>query len=212
MKASVLSIEGQKVREIELPGVFSEPIDGNLIKRAVLSIESAAMQPKGTKKSAGRNYTARYIGARRKPQMHRTINIEKARLPRMRNRRYISSGKVALVPWAVGGPAAHPPKVEKILKEKINRKEKQKATRSAIAATAVAELVRKRGHKISDKLVFPVIVEKKIEALDRTKNVVLALERLSLILDVDRAKAARKRRAGKGKKRGRRYKKAKSVL
>ncbi|MBI2598393.1 MAG: 50S ribosomal protein L4 [Candidatus Diapherotrites archaeon] len=212
MKAEILGIDGKKVKEIDLPEVFQTPVDEKLIKRAVLSIESAAMQPKGPSKSAGRNYTAVYIGSRGKPQMYRSINIEKARLPRLKNRRFLVSGRVALVPHAVGGPKAHPPKTEKIWKEKINKKEKRKALNSAIAATAISELVRTRGHRISEELKLPIIVEKKFEELEKTKKVVEVLKNISLLDDVLRAKRNRKIRAGKGKKRASRYKTPKSVL
>lgn len=212
MKAQVLSVEGKKLREIMLPQVFETTVDSKLIQRAVLAIESAGLQPKGIKLSAGRNKTAVYIGSRGKPQPYRTINVGRARLPRLKNRRNLLSGNVAMVPQAVGGPRAHPPKVEKRIKEKINKKEKQLALKSAIAACALSELVLKRGHKISSGVSLPVVVENKFESLSKTKDVLKVLEALSLGSDIERAKGARKRRSGAGKKRGRKYKKAKSVL
>lgn len=211
MKANVLGIDGTQLKQIELPHVFAEEINMPLIKRAVLSIESAAVHRKGGKKGAGRNYTARYVGLRGKPAKHRHINTEVSRLPRLKNRRYISAGNVALIPWAVHGTKAHPLKVEKNPLEDINRKEKRKATNSAIAATAMAELVKKRGHKF-ESVNFPIVVEEKLEALAKTKNVIEVMKALKVWSDVVRAKKGRSIRAGKGKKRGRKYKKAKSVL
>ena len=125
-KSAVYSIDGKKLKEIELPEVFNEPINSELIKRAVLSIQSKRKQPKGNYKMAGRNYTAVYRGLRHLSTMHRTINVSHARLPRLKNRRYLLQGDVALVPQAVGGPKAHPPKPEKKIHEKINKKEKRK--------------------------------------------------------------------------------------
>ena len=211
MKAAVLSIDGSKQKEIELPEVFSTKVDEVLIRRAVLSIQSARLQPNSPYKGAGREYSAWYIGSRGQPAQYRTMNTEHSRLPRLKNRRQLTAGKVALVPHAVKGPAAHPPKVEKILKEKINRKEKKKAVESAIAATAMKELVKKRGHRPGSRE-LPIIVEDKLEQIDKTRKVTEMLEKLGLIDDVERAKQKRKLRAGKGKKRGRKYKKAKSVL
>src|SRR3989344_574496 len=211
MKAAVLGIDGSRQKDIELPGVFSTKVDEALIRRAVLSIQSARLQPKPPGKVAGREYTAWYIGSRGQPAQYRTMNTEHSRLPRLKNRRQLTAGKVALVPHAVKGPQAHPPKVEKVLKEKINRKEKKKAVDSAIAATAMKALVEKRGHKIG-AMNLPIIVEDKFEQVDKTKKVVEILRKLGLIADVERAKDKRKLRAGKGKKRGRKYRKAKSIL
>ena len=212
MKAAVLSVEGNKSGEIELPGVFSEELNRVLIKRAVLASQSSRVQPKGPNKSAGRNYTATYIGSRKKPQQYRTINVGHARLPRLKNRRHLLSGQVALVPQAVKGPRAHPPKPEKNNEEKINRQEKRKALRSAIAATSVKELVSARGHIVPKRFEFPLVGEKRFEGIDKTKKVVEVFEKIGLIEDVKKSKSSRKIRAGKGKKRGRKYKKTKSVL
>ena len=63
--------------------------------------------------------------------------------------RRTAQGAGAFVPQAVGGRRAHPPKVEKILFERINRKERLKALASAIAASAKAEIVAGRGHRIT---------------------------------------------------------------
>ncbi|HEX58626.1 MAG TPA: 50S ribosomal protein L4, partial [Methanomicrobia archaeon] len=110
---------------------------------------------------------------------------------------------------AVGGRRAHPPKPEKILSEKINKKERRKALRSAIAATADENLVRQRGHKFSAEL--PIVMEDAFEGLKKTREVKEVFERIGVWEDVLRAKE-RKVRAGIGKMRGRRYKTKKSVL
>jgi len=112
MKASVLSLEGKKVKEISLSRAFEAEVDSGLIKRAVLSMQSMAVQPQGTKPRAGRDNTARYIGRRSLPASQRGINVGRARLPRLNNRRGRSAGRVAGIPRAVGGPRAHPPKAE----------------------------------------------------------------------------------------------------
>ncbi len=212
MSVGVLSLSGAKLREIQLPKVFETEIDAGLIKRAVLAMRSARVQPKGNMPWAGRLNTAEYVGARRKPQVYRTINIDRARKPRMKNRRYLISGNVASIAGVVGGPKAHPPKVEKKIAEGINRKEKRKARDAAIAASANAEMVRQRGHRVPDGIKLPIVVESKIESLKKTKEVKKVLESLRVWGDVERAKNGRKVRAGKGRMRGRRYKRAKSLL
>ncbi len=212
MKGYVISIEGKKLSELELPKQFSAQIDEGLIKRAVLAIQSAGVQLKYPTPLAGRNNTALYVGARGKPTMYRTINVGHARKPRMKNRRGLLYGQVAGIPGVRGGPKAHPPKPTKISEEKINRKEKRKATESAIAATGKGELVKKRGHIFDANISFPIIVESKLETMDKTKNVADAFEAIGIIADVEKAKRKRQIRAGKGKKRGRKHKNRKSIL
>nr|AJS11807.1 50S ribosomal protein L4P [uncultured archaeon] len=214
MKASVYSIEGQALRQIELPEAFNEEIDFNLIKRAVLAIRSAKRKSYGANPRAGRNNTAIYVGARHYPTPMRTINTGRARKPRLQNRRYLLYGRVAGIAGVVSGPKAHPAKAEKQLREKINKKEKRKATRSALAATAVKELVKKRGHYFDEAKTkeLPIIVEEKFESLKKAKEVAKAFENLGIMQDIERAREKRQKRAGKGKRRGRRYKKRKSIL
>lgn len=212
MKSFIYSIEGKPLKEVELPAVFGEEFQPGLIKRAVLSIQSARLQPKGTSPKAGRDNTAQYRGWRGLPSMERTINVGHARLPRMKNRRHLLQGRVAKVSQAVGGVRAHPPVPEKAVMERINRKEKKAATNSAIACTGDKDKVKKRGHKFDETLSFPIILEDKFQELAKTKDVLAVLERLKLKADIERAKRGRKIRAGKGKRRGRKYKKVKSIL
>ena len=82
----------------------------------------------------------------------------------------------ALVPNTVGGRRAHPPKAEKNWQEKINKKERRKAIRSAMAATVNKELVAERGHVVPDN--YPFVLESGLELLDKTKQIVDALKRL----------------------------------
>jgi len=210
MKADVLSVEGKKVKSISLPAVFSHAYEPELIKRAVLSAQSARIQPKGVKPKAGRDNTAEYKGSRKLPQHARTINIGHARLPRMKNRRVLVAGRVASVSQAVGGPKAHPPKTEQKRAEKINKKERARALASAIAATADADLVKKR--HIAEGIPLPIVFENIFEKFDKTKQVVGSLKSIGVFADVESAKKKKKIRAGKGKKRGRVHKRKKSIL
>ena len=47
MKVNVYSIQGEVKEEIELPAIFNEEYRPDLIKRAVLSAQSARIQPWG---------------------------------------------------------------------------------------------------------------------------------------------------------------------
>jgi large subunit ribosomal protein L4e len=194
MGVKIIDIGGKVVGEIELPKVFSEVYRPDLIKRAVLASQANRLQPYGSFKYAGLLKSARYWGT----------GFGVARVPRIAGGR-----RAAIVPQARGGRRAHPPKPEKVLSEKINKKERLLALKSAIAATANPELVSARGHIFEAEL--PVVAEG-VEELSRTKEVVEFLKSAGLYDDVKRAKDGIKIRAGKGKMRGRRYKKPKSVL
>ena len=208
---AVFSRDGVKVKDIQLPAVFTTHYDPTLIKRAVLAVQSTRVQPFGHKRGAGRMNTAEYIGVRGKPTMHKTINVGHARLPRLRNKRGILYGKVASVPQAVGGPRAHGPKVETVTEERINVKERKKAIASAIAASVNAKIVKARGHTFDDK-VFPLIVDATFENTSKTKEIVKALTALHVVKDVEKAKDSKRTRAGKNKNRGMRFRMKKSLL
>ncbi len=202
----VYSITGEKIKDIELPSVFKEEIRPDIINRACLAYRSRFYQPKGTYSRAGLETSARYVG--RRYSYHSMIARGIARLPRILLPKG-GIGQVRKVPQARKGRRAHPPKVEKILEEKINKKEYKKALRSAIAATAVSELVKRRNHIFEGEV--PIIIEDKFSELKKTKEVMEVLKKLGLEKELERTKE-KKIRAGKGKMRGKKYKKKKGIL
>jgi len=195
MKAQVRTLTGEIAHEIDLPEIFTEEYRPDLIKRAVLALQSTRFQPHGTHPYAGMRTSAESWGSGRGV----------AQVPRLKN-----GSRVARVPQATGGRAAHPPKVEKVLVKEINRKEKQKAFRSAVAASTYQDLVQERGHLFEGDL--PLVFEDRFEEITRTGDVISALSALGVYADVERAKSSKKVRAGRGTMRGRRYKQRKSVL
>lgn len=209
MKTKILGIDGSNKGTIELPVVFQTEYKPVLIKRAVLAIQTAKLQPKGADPRAGLKNTATYIGTRGKPTPQRTINTDKARLPRIKNKKYLLYGRVGRVGQAVGGRSPHSPKSWKIIKEKINKKEKKLALESAIATTAMKNLVEKRFVVETD---LPIIIEEKFEDTKKTKDLIEILKKIKVEKDVQNAKQKTKKRAGKGKTRGRTKKIKKSIL
>jgi len=195
MKAQIKTIEGGVSRNIDLPVMFSEEYRPDLIKKAVMALQSTRRQPHGTYPYAGICSSAVGWGSGRGA----------SHVPRIKN-----GSRAAKVPQAKGGREAHPPVVAKVLVKQINQKEKQKAFRSAIAASVQEELVRKRGHLFEGAV--PVVFEDEFETLSRTQDVISALTAAGVFQDVERAKESRKVRAGRGKMRGRRYKQRKSLL
>ena len=190
-KVNVYSMDGTAKDKIELPSTFDDEVREDLIKRAVLSEESEKLQPKGNFYRAGLQTTARYVG--RKEAYHSLKNKGQPMLPRVMfpKGRF---GTVRIVPWAVKGRAAHPPHPEKVLFERINEKEKKKALRSAIAATAYGNLV-KAVHKVD--IQFPIIIEDGFEEVKKTKDVMSILGKIKIDTDVDRVKRGRKARTSR---------------
>jgi len=195
VKANVIDLSGNASGQVELPPVFDEEYRPDLIKRAVLAAQANRLQPYGPHFYAGMNTSAQSWGP----------GHGVSRVPRLKNGR-----KAAGIPMAVGGRRSHPPRPDADKTEKINIKERRKAIRSAIAATASTELVSARGHKFSREL--PLVAENALESLDKTADVRKFLVAAGLWDDVERAKLGKNIRAGKGKMRGRKYKNKKSLL
>ncbi len=197
LEVGVYNLEGEKVKTVKLPKVFLTPVRPDLIRKVFLALRTSRLQPKGTDPLAGKRTTAESWG----------VGYGVARVPRIKGGR-----RAARVPQAVGGRRAHPPRVDKVIWERVNRKEKRLATMSAIAATAYKYFVAKRGHKVESVVELPVVVTDDFEELKRTADVKEVFKKLGLWDDVERAHDGIRVRAGKGKMRGRRYKKPKSVL
>lgn len=209
MKVEVFDINGEAKEKIDLPKVFFTPLREDLILRAFLATMSKKRQPYGSDPLAGLRTSAHYHGYRR--HRYRMMNIERARLPRLHGKTvpylYLTA---RLVPQAVKGREAHPPKVEKIWEQKINEKERKLAIKSAIAATAFKDLVGKR-HVIDKINSLPIVVEDKIQEISKAKELVKFLKKIGLEKELERIKE-KKVRAGKGKARGRRYKRKVGIL
>jgi large subunit ribosomal protein L4e len=208
MKTNILDVQANPKGEIELPKVFETEFRPDLIKRAVLAIQSHNRQSYGVDPLAGKRTSAHYHGVRKGP--HHMMNIETARMKRIHGGPPGLQLRARFVPQAVKGRKAHPPKVEKIWYQKINKKERILAIKSAIAATVIKDIVIKRGHKING-INLPIVIVDNIQSFQKTKQIKEFLEKIGLKKELERAKI-KKVRAGKGKRRGRKYKKKKSLL
>lgn len=197
----VYSLAGEKSGEVELPPVFDVPIRPDLINRVFWALFTHRLQPKGTDPMAGERTSAESFG----------VDLGMARLARVKGSGYPRAGQAAGVAGVRKGRAAHPPKVEKIIYKRVNVKERRLATASAIAATALLELVRSRGHRVPDSLEVPIVVSDEIESLSKLKDLRALLGKLGLLEDVERA-ADRSDRGGKARWRGRARDVGKSLL
>jgi len=192
--AKIFNLEGKSIGKIKLPPIFGTVLRPDIIKRAVLAIQSNRFQPQGRDPMAGKRTTAESRG----------VNLGISRISRIKG----PAGRGALAPGTVGGRAAHPPTSDKKIVRRIPKKEKRLALLSAIAATASEEVVAARGHSIEDVPEIPLIVTDDLEGLKKVKEVEEALIHLGVFSDIYRVKESRKIRAGKGKHRGRKMKQA----
>ncbi len=192
--AKIFNLEGKPTGKTTLPTVFDTPLRPDIIKRAVLAIQSSRLQPQGRDPMAGKKTSAESRGT----------GMGIARIPRVKG----GGGRAALAPSTVGGRQPHPPRSAKKIIKRIPRKEARFALLSAVAATASGDVVASRGHRIEDVLGFPLIVTDSIEELAKTSELEAALTNLGVLSDLCRVKGSRKIRAGKGKRRGRKMKQA----
>lgn len=209
MKLDILDSTKNKVGEIKLPSQFEEEFRPDLIQRAVLAIQSHKRQTYGVSNEAGKRASAKL--SRRRRDYRGSYGYGISRVPRKilsrRGSRMNWAG--AFAPGTVGGRRAHPPKSEKIWWKKINEKERTKAIRSAITATILKELVTQRGHLAPKN--YPFVLDSDFESINKTKTISEIFRNLGFGDELARVEE-KKVKAGRGKSRGRKYKKKKGPL
>jgi large subunit ribosomal protein L4e len=196
-KVTIHDKTGKSAGQVELPAVFSTPLRPDLIRKAVNVAQANRRQRYGAMPVAGERPSVEWPGKGR----------GMARTPRKKQ-----ASDAAFVPNAFKGRRAHPPESRHFWDEKINAKERRLAIASALAATAQAELVKGRGHKVDDKVALPMVVTDDFVSAPKTQDLAEALGKLGLGADLARAKDGIHVRAGMGKLRGRAYRTPRSVL
>ena len=209
MKLTKVDLTNKHQGSVELPSQFQETVRTDLIKRAVAALHSRQRQQAGAHPDAGLRASAKL--SRRRRDFKTSYGHGISRVPRKslnrRGSRFYWVGAVA--PGTVKGRRAHAPKATRIWEQKINIIENRKAIRCAIAATVVKELVLQRGHLVPQN--YPFAIDGLIENISKTKEVHALLAQLGFDKELERSEQ-KKIRAGKGKLRGRRYKRKKGVL
>jgi large subunit ribosomal protein L4e len=198
---SLYDVEGKSIGTFSLPVFFEAPIRTDLIRRAVVAIQSHSFQPQGRDPMAGKRTTAESLG----------VGRGMSRIPRVKGERYARGGMAGFAAGTVKGRLTFPPTSTKIPAKKINKKELRAAMLSAVAATSSKPLVRARGHRIPDDLELPLIVSDAAEKITKNAEAEKILKNLGVWDDIERA-AERKIRSGKGSVRGRPYKSHVSAL
>lgn len=179
MEANVYQIDGKVEKKIALPEIFGMRFNEDIVRRALLSEQSAAYQPQGHYLLAGMDTSASYKGRYGTYRTQRHTGLP----PRPRQRLAKGGmGAVRKIPSAVKGRRAHPHKVEKIIIERINRKEYAKALESAVAATANTELIKRTYSYQKERL--PVIVSSQLEKVAKTRELIKILTTLGFNDDI----------------------------
>ena len=150
MKIDVLSIDGKKSEQIELPNVFKTKLNADLIHKAYINLQSHGFQKHSTHPTAGQDVVA----DSNDPPTGRGIS----RIARMKGGGGGRQGQAGEVAGTRGGRQAHRPYANKVIYKKINKKENKLALCSAIAATSSKELVERRGHKIEGINSLPIVI------------------------------------------------------
>ena len=196
MKAQIKGLDGAVQGEIDLPAVFAEEYRPDLIRKAVIAIQSTRYQPHGTYVNAGVESVGTGWGSGRGA----------SHVPRLHN-----GSRAVKVPQARGGRAAHPPKVEKVLIKEINKKEKSKARRSAIAATDERGPRPRTGPPLRGRRPASSWTTRSSRSSGPRTSSGRSPQSVSMPMS-RRPRAATRSGPGRGKMRGRRFKQKKSLL
>lgn len=177
----ILNLEGKPAGEMALPAVFGTALRLDVIKKAALAQESNRFQPQGRNPMAGKRTTAEGFG----------VGRGISRVPRIGGHGPLS-GTAAFAPGTVSGRMAFPPVTSKKTSKLINRKERRVALRSAIAATASDEIVRKRGHKFDGERQLPLVVTDEAEKLSRSAEAKRFLNSVGVWDDIIRVRKSKR--------------------
>ena len=213
MKIQILSAEGKKKGELSTE-IFSGKIREDIIQKVVEA--EKRKHPYAPHYLAGKQASASGKTGHRRGKWRSAAGKGLSRVPRkvFWRRGTQFHWEAATISSAKGGRRAHPPKILHIIRDKkANKKEKRFAFLSALAMTSSIKEVKEKYKSLEDKEIkvkLPIIVEGKILEL-KTKQ---SLSTLKKILDEFYPVAIQKKsvRAGRGKMRGRKYKRTAGLL
>ncbi|MFX1268102.1 MAG: 50S ribosomal protein L4 [Promethearchaeota archaeon] len=201
-KINVYNLDGNKKTLIDIPKIFTFNPRHDLIKQANVVFFTRKKQIQGRDKRAGLRNTSESWGT----------GHALSRAPRIKGSGFSTARNVGRVPFAKGGRRTHPIKAEKNIEKKINKKTKKLSIISAISASANTTWIKKRGHIIDEVPEIPLVVDDKIQTIKKANSVYSVLCDLGLKKDLHKIRKSKKIRAGKGKRRGRKYKRKKGIL
>merc|ERR1711990_224638 len=182
-------------KQVELPAVFLAPIRPDIVQFVHTSMNKNKRQAYAVNKDAGHQTSAESWGTGRAV----------ARIPRVPGGGTHRAGQGAFGNMCRGGRMFNPTKTWRKWHRKINVNQRRYAVCSALAASALPSLVMARGHRISEVAECPLVVDNSVESIDKTQKAVKLLKEVGAFEDVEKSKASRQIRSGKGKMRNRRH-------
>merc|ERR1712137_1160347 len=192
----VWDAEGKSTSQRALPAVLTAPIRSDVVQFVHTNINKNSRQAYAVSVKAGHQTSAESWGTGRAV----------ARIPRVAGSGTHRAGQAAFGNMCRGGRMFAPTKVWRRWHRRVNLNQKRMAACSALAASALPSLVMARGHSIDNVPEVPlVIANSAVSGLEKTKAAVALLQAVSAYDDVQKSKDSRKIRAGKGKRRNRRY-------
>jgi large subunit ribosomal protein L4e len=181
--------------KVALPEVFHTPVRLDIVRFVHDQISKNARQAHGVKSNAGMQHSAESWGTGRAV----------ARIPRVGGSGTSRSGQGAFGNMCRKGRMFAPLKTWRRWHRKVNLRQKRHAVASALAATAIAPLVEGRGHKIHNTPQVPLVVDDKVEGIEKTKDALAFLKKIGAMDDVNRVAENRSLRPGIGKLRNKRF-------
>lgn len=203
MKSTLYSTTGEKKGDINLPSVFSSMVREDLAAKYFETEKFRVRQPYSNYEEAGRRHSASGTISHRRHEWKGHYGKGISRVPRKAmSRRGVSFFWIgAEVSNTRGGRSIHAP-VGVYAYRKINKKERSLAMNSAFAATAHMQWIMKRYSTLESINVAPAVVE---SLPVKTKDLISLLQKIFANAShlLFKTKSSR---AGKGKRRGRKYK------
>merc|ERR1711934_1156495 len=192
---TVQSTSDEAGKQVQLPAVFFAPIRPDIVQFVHTSMNKNRRQAYAVNKDAGHQTSAESWGTGRAV----------ARIPRVPGGGTHRAGQGAFGNMCRGGRMFNPNKTWRKWHRKINVNQRRYAVCSALAASALPSLVMARGHRISEVPECPLVLDASVESCDKTSKAVKILKEVGAFEDVEKSKASRQIRSGKGKMRNRRH-------
>jgi large subunit ribosomal protein L4e len=188
--------QGKEAGQVSTPSVLIAPIRDDIVRFVHANINKNRRQAYAVKPIAGHDTAAESWGTGRAV----------SRIPRVPGGGTHRAGQGAFGNMCRGGRMFAPTKVWRRWHRRVNLQQKRFAVASALAASALPSLVFARGHSISEVPEIPLVVSNEsVSGLEKTKNAVALLKAIHAYDDVQKTIDSKKIRAGKGKRRNRRY-------
>merc|ERR1719223_1651639 len=194
-QVSVASLGEAPASQVVMPSVFLAPIRPDIVHFVHTNMAKNKRQAYAVKFDAGTQHSAASWGTGRAV----------SRIPRVSGGGTSRAGQAAFGNMCRSGHMFNPTRVWRKWHRKINTNQKRYAVASALAASALPSLVMARGHQISEVPEVPLVLDTATEGLQRTKQAIATLKSVGAYADVEKVKASKTLRPGKGKMRNRRH-------